>query len=131
MAPPSKLTQEMSARAEEYLTDFGYDGDVIPSVEGLSFYLKVSRKTIYNWRDKEIQQGLEGDDCKILHTLDAIESKQKSLALNKGISGDFNATISKLILANHGMHDKQDSTHSGPNGGPIQVTQPVTFTDAE
>lgn len=120
----SKLTPEMAAKAKEYINDYMYDGDVIPSIEGLSFYLDVSRKTIYNWRDGE-------NADLILHTLDAIESKQKSLSLNKGISGEFNSTIAKLVLANHGMHDKQDSTHSGPNGGPIQVTQPVTFKDAE
>jgi len=31
--------------------------------------------------------------------------------VNKGLTGDFNATITKLMLANHGYSEKQSIDH--------------------
>ena len=41
--------------------------------------------------------------------------KQEKDLINKGLTGDFNSTITKLILTKHGYSDKQDIDHSGIN----------------
>ncbi len=95
----SGYSDEIIVKAEEYLKDCP---DVLPSVVGLAIYLEVTTKTIYNWSK------VEGRDI-FLHTLAKINDAQHNTALNKGLTGDFNATITKLVLANHGYHDKSES----------------------
>lgn len=118
---PTKYNKDMQAKAELYLegverewvdkhdipqrsVKYGSAQNVIPSAEGLAIELKVSTKTLYNWGERH---------SVFLHTLEAIQEKQKNVTLNSGLTGVFNATIAKLVLANHGMHDKQDTAHSG------------------
>lgn len=99
---PTKYNKDMQAKAELYL-ESGYldDGYVIPSIEGLARVLDVSRPAIYDWKEQHAE---------FSYTLGRIEAKQKELTLNSGLKGDFNSTIAKLVLANHGMHDKADTT---------------------
>lgn len=98
----STYSEEYQKQAEEYLEHFEKSGDVIPSVAGLAVALKVSKKTLYNWGDVHPD---------FLHTLGAILEKQENIALNKGIDGTFNSTITKLVLANHGYNEKVDVEH--------------------
>lgn len=102
---PTKYNKDMQAKAELYLND-GYldSGNVIPSAEGLAIYLSVAVRTLDNWGEKH---------AVFLRTLRDIQSKQKNVTLNSGLTGDFNSTIAKLVLANHGMHDKQDVNQTG------------------
>lgn len=105
MARPTKYNKEMQAKAEEYVSGgFRDNGNVIPSIEGLSSYLGVTRTTLRNWGDS---------NAEFLTTLGQIERDQKNITLNEGLKGEFNATIAKLVLANHGMHDKQDVKQEG------------------
>ena len=99
MARPSKYNETIQKKANDYLKNHEKYGDVVPSTCGLAVFLDISEKTCYNW----------GDAHPIfLQTLDGIQAKQKNLLLNKGLSGDFQPTIAKLMLANHGFHEKQD-----------------------
>ncbi|CDG96687.1 putative protein p17 [Xenorhabdus bovienii str. puntauvense] len=106
---PSKLTGELIAKAKEYLYG-GYKDEeeaVIPSVAGLACYLAIARSTVYEYA----KQSEEFSD-----TLERILALQESRLINKGLSGDFNATITKLMLANHGYSDKQEIDHRSPDG---------------
>lgn len=77
----------------------------LPTIEGLALKLNVSRKTLYNWAEKHNA---------FLHTLEKIEREQKNRLLNKGLSGEYNSTIAKLILSsNHGMVERKDLTTDG------------------
>lgn len=40
-------------------------------------------------------------------TLEAIKTIQENELLNKGLTGEFNSTIAKLMLSNHCYSDKQ------------------------
>ncbi len=111
---PTKYNKDMQALADDYVANYADAGDVIPSVEGLADYLDLARQTLYNWSEKHTE---------FLDTLDRIEQKQKKVTLNNGLTGDFNATIAKLVLANHGMHDKQDNQLTGKDGGKIEISQ--------
>lgn len=105
---PSKYNEETQAKAEEYLLTGYLDNEgVIPSVAGLACYLGVSRSTIQDWR-KEHPDFNE--------TIEAIDVKQEHIALNGGLSGKYNSTITKLVLANHGYSDRIEQSHTSPDG---------------
>lgn len=111
---PRLLTPEMQDKAETYLAVWDQEGDVIPSIAGLALFLGVSRETVHTWRH-EFEAFSD--------TLSRLLSMQERITLNKGLTGDFTAPISKLVLHNHGYSDKAESTNTlqGSNGGPIQV----------
>lgn len=105
MARPTKYSEEMQAKAEAYITnDTWKDQDAIPSIEGLAKFLGIARSTIYEWKD---------DHKALSDTLGEIESEQKRVTLNNGITGEFNSTIAKLVLHNHGFTDKTDVNQTG------------------
>lgn len=102
---PTKLTDELISKAEMYLTDYPSNGDIVPTVAGLSVYLDIAKSSIYKYRD---------ESARFSDTLERIESLQESKLVNGGLLGDFNATIAKLMLSNHGYSEKQvvDNTSS-------------------
>lgn len=77
----------------------------LPTIEGFAIFIGVSKKSLYNWA------AIHSD---FLHALDKIETEQKQRLLEKGLAGEYNPTIAKLILsANHGMREKSDITTDG------------------
>jgi hypothetical protein len=101
---PSTYTEEVIALFDDYLENWKDKyGDEIPSIEGLAGAVGRSRETMYAWNRDE-------DKPEISDTLLKIKELQTKVTLNKGLNGEFNATIAKLVLANHGWHDKKDST---------------------
>lgn len=119
---PRLLTPELMEKAESYLTVWDKEGDVIPSIAGLALFLGVSRETVHTWRH-EFEAFSD--------TLSRLLSMQERITLNKGLTGDFTAPISKLVLHNHGYSDKAETvnTMQGPNGDAIKaewVMAPLT-----
>jgi hypothetical protein len=80
----------------------------LPSVEGLALYLEVSRSTVYLWQ----KQHKEFSDI-----IETLLQKQAQVLINKGLSGDYNPTIAKVLLTKHGYTDKQE------------IDQKTTLTD--
>ena len=111
---PSLYNEQMQAKADDYKFSYSEQGDVVPSRAGLCCWLGISRSTSYDWEKAHVQ---------FMHTLEAISVLQENIALNKSLTGDFNATISKLLLANHGYSDKQELAHTSPDGsmGPTRI----------
>lgn len=73
----------------------------LPTVDGLALFLDVSRDTLYEWA-KHHQEFSD--------TLARVKQEQAKVLINKGLSGDYNPTIAKLVLAtNHGYHEKQET----------------------
>lgn len=103
MARPTKLDEEMKDKVLKYIKDC-IKKDNIPSAVGLALALDVSKKTLYNWSKL---------DDELLHTLDIIQTKQEEMLINRGLKSEYNSTIVKLMLANHGYSDKQDITSGG------------------
>jgi len=110
---PSKYSDECLVSADEYMENCPNE---VPTIEGLAIYLKVATRTLYYWSEQHEE---------FLHTLDKIKEQQKTKLIDNGLNGTFNATIAKLMLANHGFHDKSDNTHSAPGGGPVQMVERV------
>lgn len=100
MSRPTKYNDEVQAKAEGYADNFLAYGDPVPTVAGLADCLDVSRKTIYNWAE---------DHPVFLHTLDRIENRQHKFLVAGGLTNEFNAGITKLMLHNHGYSDKSST----------------------
>lgn len=74
----------------------------IPTLDEFALFIGVPRRTMYDWK-------AEFEDFS--HSLDKIVTEQKKRLINKGLSGEYNSTIAKLILsANHGMKERSDMT---------------------
>ena len=76
----------------------------LPTYEGLSEYLDVCVDTLLEWRT--IYPEFSASLAKVLR-------KQKAVLLKRGLSGEYNPTIAKLILSsNHGMAEKTELDHT-------------------
>jgi len=104
VARPTKYTPELLEKANQYLEDWRTLGDMIPSHEALAMYLNLNRSTLYDWREHE-------DKAEFSNILDQILTMQHRELMNNGLSGDFNAAITKLALGKHGYSDKVDSSN--------------------
>ena len=96
---PTKLTDELKAKAELYLTDYLSNEDIVPSVAGLACYLEISRSSLYNYKD---------ENARFLDIVERVELLQEKMLVNGGLMGDFNPTIAKLMMTKHGYSDKQE-----------------------
>ena len=100
---PSKLDDELIAKAEEYIYDFRSNDDIVPSVAGLACYLEISRSSVYNYKDKS---------NRFLDIVERVELLQEKMLINGGLKGDFNAAITKLMMAKRGYSDSQNIDHT-------------------
>ena len=110
---PTKYNDEMQAQADAYVYDWSTI-DSIPSRVGLCCFLGIDKTTSYDW---------ERLYPEFSNTCKAVEALQEREALNKGITGDFNSQITKLVLANHGYSDRQAIDHKSSDGsvGPTRI----------
>lgn len=105
---PTKYTEAVQAAADEYVGGgFADCGDVVPSRAGLAVHLGVGRNTLANWAERHPA---------FLTTLTLLDVMQEKMALSGGLSSQYNSTIVKLLLANHGYSDKQAVDHSSSDG---------------
>lgn len=103
MGCPTKYNDEVLAITKDYLENFKDNGDIIPSVASLSLLLNVAKSTIYEWEKHEDKQEFS-------NTLKKIQAKQEKLLLEMGLLSEWNSTIVKLALANHGYSDKMEQS---------------------
>jgi hypothetical protein len=81
----------------------------LPTVEGLAVHLCVARQTLYDWANsKSDRYHPEFSDI-----LEALLAAQGSQLIQNGLKGEYNSTITKLMLTKHGYTDKQDITSGG------------------
>lgn len=111
---PTDYTPKIIEKAKAYIEGFEEYGHAVPSVVGLCKVLNRSRTTIYRWAKEE---GNEFSDI-----LDAINENQELVTFNKSLTGEYNATIAKLLLGKHGYSDKSDQTISGGDR-PLEITK--------
>lgn len=92
---PSKLTPEVRVAINEYLQTC-IDNNKVPTAARLAVLLDVSKSTLYKWAE---------DDEQLSDTLKKLQSIQEATLIEGSLSNNLNATISKLMLANHGYSD--------------------------
>lgn len=88
----------------------------IPTKGGLAMYLNVSRDTLYDWSSKYEE---------FSYIMEKLGANQEDRLINNGLSGNYNPTISKVLLTKHGYREGVDNTS---NGNTITGNQ-VTFVD--
>jgi len=100
---PTKYKPEY-CNLKPYLEHCKKEND-LPSKCGYAAFLSVAEKTIENW-------GKANPD--FLLSLGVLLTIEKQTLLNKGLRGEYNSTIAKLILsANHGLREGTDITSGG------------------
>lgn len=105
MARPDMINETYVKKAQEYVDGaWKADGSVVPTVEGMAIYLDISRKTCYQAEE-------------LSHTLEQVQRLQASLVLNKGLTGEYNSNIAKLLLSSkHGYVEKQEIDQKSSDG---------------
>lgn len=115
---PSKLAVSLEKAKAYLMGEYKTVGDVVPSVSGLACYLGISKVTALSYAK---------ENNAFLNTLEAIKTIQENSLINKGLTGDFNPTIVKLMLSNHGYAEKQETALTGKAGGAIKIeTSPMS-----
>lgn len=104
---PTKYNEGLQELADTYIFNYKDHDAVIPSRVGLCCFLGIAKSTSYEW---------ESLYPEFSDTLASIDAMQEHVALNRGLDGTFNATIVKLVMANHGYSDKQSLDLSSSDG---------------
>jgi hypothetical protein len=120
---PKELNNALIDKADEYLNGGYMAAEEVPTIAGLALYIDKRRSTVYEW----VKENERFSDI-----VSKIMAKQERELLNGSLKGDYNSTISKLMLTKHGYSDKVESEISGPNGSPIQVQEvKLTIVDPQ
>lgn len=110
---PKDYGEELLARAREYVDEANdieekdATGRVlklkvkIPTIEGMAYHLKVSRQVLYDW------EKIYPD---FLYIMDELRAKQARELVQKGLSGEYNPTIAKVLLTKHGYREGIEQT---------------------
>lgn len=113
---PTIYNEEILTKTKEYI-DSCKDGIVdvsidpnkpiyktkvnIPTIEGLAYHLGINKDTIYTWRKEKPE---------FSDLIEELLAKQAKELVNKGLSGDYNSTIAKVLLTKHGYREGIDAT---------------------
>lgn len=90
----------------------------LPSIEGLALELGINRETIYAWEKEKLE---------FSNILGKLREKQAKMLIKNGLSGDYNPTIAKLLLAKHGYRETID-TDVTSKGEKIEMNS-IVFTN--
>ena len=115
---PTKLTPEIIEAAKGYLDNYEAAGDAFPNVAGLSIAINITRTTVYDWAKEK--------DSEFSYIVADVMAKQEQVLWKNGMSGEFNASLTKLALTKHNYSDRQELT--GNDGGPLEFVQSLMPT---
>ncbi len=109
---PDTITPTTIDKAREYVEGAWSSvmNDVVPTVEGLAEYCGVTRQSVYEAEE-------------FSYMLQLVNRLQARMVVNKGLTGEYNAAISKLILSKHGYVERteQSNTHEVVSNASIEV----------
>lgn len=106
---PTKYTPELVEKARDYIDNYEQYDHAFPSDVGLANILDISRVTLYDWEKHDDKQEFS-------NILEKINGKQQLVAWRKGLVGDYNASLVKLLLGKHGYSDKVESDNKSSDG---------------
>ncbi|WP_223789566.1 DNA-packaging protein [Marinicella meishanensis] len=100
---PTKYNDDVLKQAKDYLQNYEKHGHPFPSIVGLSIVLGLAKSTVSAWKNDD-------DKPEFSDTLEKIKDQQHVTLLNKGLTGEFNASITKLMLHNFGYSERRSSS---------------------
>jgi hypothetical protein len=106
---PTKYGPEMLAKAQEYLARWKALGDVVPMLAGLCCHLEITKPTMQDWERDE-------DKPEFSAVCARVRVLQEQALINKGLSRESDASLSKLLLMKHGYSDRQEVDHRSEDG---------------
>lgn len=123
MARPTIYNEEILEKAREYLNDKLPKGEYLHSIEGLSDCINIARSTIYDWASQEEKQ--EFSDI-----VEQILNKQGKTLINEGLVGNFNQSITKVMLTKHGYREGIEQTGKDGEKLTVQLINYDSSTDS-
>jgi hypothetical protein len=106
--PRKYKDQEICEKLNEYIKECGTK-DNIPTAEGFSVFAGITMDTVNRYsKNKELYSQFS-DAYRQLMAL------QAEILINKGLKGDYNSLITKLMLHNHGYTDKTQNNNTNVN----------------
>jgi len=105
---PTKLTPELIGLAKTYLENCApVKAEYLPTIEGLALELHIHRDTLYSWAK---------DSQEFSDILEELRQAQANKLLQKGIKGEYNSTIAKLILSGKHNYVERSEVDQNLNG---------------
>lgn len=98
---PTEYSPEIVQAAWDYV-DGGWkeNGASIPSLVGMCRVLKRGKSTLYDWAKDPTKEFSD--------IIESLNELQEEILAENGLTGEFNASITKLLLTKHGYSDKQE-----------------------
>ena len=107
---PTKYTPELLAAAHAYAEGGWVEaGEAVPSIFSLALAIGIRRSTCYAW-------ARDPDKAGFSDILERVAAKQEIELINRGLVGEFSASLAKMMLTKHGYSDKIEQAHSNPDG---------------
>ena len=119
---PTKLTEEMFAKAADYVENHESYGDPVPTAVGLALELGVNRSTCYDWAR---------NDERFSAIFTRVEETQERRLVRGGLEGKYNPAITKMMLTKHGYSDKVEQAHTSPDGSMSPTRIEITAPNAD
>ena len=83
----------------------------IPTIEGLSLRLNISKDTLYAWKEKYPE---------FSYDIERVSKLQAERLIENGLNGNYNPTIAKVLLTKHGYREGIEQT--GKDGKDLPLT---------
>lgn len=107
---------EIQRKAEEYIDYFlkpetkpaDFEEEV-PTSAGLALHIRKATSTVYKWEDEEGKEAFKD-------VMDLIRYVTEVRGVSRGLRGEYNPVITKLILGKCGYHDSQKLDHASTDG---------------
>lgn len=110
MARPTKYTPELLEAAHAYADGMWREnGDAVPTVVGLAIDLGIDEETAHRW-------GKEKGKEEFSKLLTRVKDLQHRHLVNKGLNGETNPAITKMMMTKHGYSDKVEQDHTSSDG---------------
>ncbi len=106
---PSSYTPELLERAKNYLVNYRDAGDVVPTIAGMAVEIGTTRDACYFWERQE-------DKPEFAYIMSQLRQIQERGLVNSGLQGEFNSTITKLMMSKHGYVDRVEQALTSPDG---------------
>lgn len=120
---PTSYNKEILEATKEYSSNWKeiFPEDVIPTIEALSLHIGIARSTIYDWISQDNEELKEFSD-----NVGNILAKQGKTLVNKGLTNEFNSSITKAMISKHGY---REGTEVSGLGGKDLIPESISQED--